>query len=153
MLSRCGHSLGGAAVLRAAPQIASAKAVVTIGAPFDPGHVTHNFGDALDKITTEGEAEVDLGGRSFTIGRGFVEDVQAQELEPIIASMKKALLVLHAPRDGYGPEAMIAAIRGLATQPRPSEISIPGLLDGLDRVAERAAAAFDSAARPQARRA
>ena len=61
--------------------------------------------------------------------------------------------MLHAPRDGYGPEAMIAAIRGLATQPRPSEISIPGLLDGLDLVAERAAAAFDSAARPQARRA
>lgn len=94
-----GHSLGGAAVLRAAPRIASAKAVVTIGAPFDPGHVTHNFADALETITTEGQAQVDLGGRPFTIGRDFVEDVQAQELEPIIASMKKALLVLHAPRD------------------------------------------------------
>ncbi|WP_323772032.1 bifunctional alpha/beta hydrolase/OsmC family protein [Antarctobacter sp.] len=94
-----GHSLGGAAVLRAAPHIASARAVVTIGAPFDPGHVTHNFADALDKITTDGKAQVDLGGRPFTIGRDFVEDVQAQELEPIIGAMKKALLVLHAPRD------------------------------------------------------
>ena len=45
-----GHSLGGAAVLKAAGQIDSVKAVVTIGAPFDPGHVTHNFGDALTRI-------------------------------------------------------------------------------------------------------
>lgn len=94
-----GHSLGGAAVLRAAPRIASAKAVVTIAAPFDPGHVTHNFADALDTIREEGQAQVDLGGRPFVIGRDFVEDVQAQELEPIIGSLKKALLVLHAPRD------------------------------------------------------
>lgn len=94
-----GHSLGGAAVLRAAPRIASAKAVVTIGAPFDPSHVTHNFADALETIRAEGQAQVDLGGRPFVIGRDFVEDVMAQELEPIIGSMKKALLVLHAPRD------------------------------------------------------
>src|SRR3984885_12806804 len=35
-----GHSLGGAAVLAAARQIPDAKAVVTIGAPSDPIHVT-----------------------------------------------------------------------------------------------------------------
>jgi fermentation-respiration switch protein FrsA (DUF1100 family) len=58
-----GHSLGGAAVLRAAAGIPSARAVVTIGAPFDPGHVTNNFGAALDRIADEGVAEVDLGGR------------------------------------------------------------------------------------------
>lgn len=94
-----GHSLGGAAILKAAPDIASAKAVVTIGAPFDPGHVTHNFGEALDHIRDNGSATVTLAGRSFTIGRDFVEDVEAAELSPIVASMKKALLVMHAPRD------------------------------------------------------
>ncbi|MBY6114803.1 bifunctional alpha/beta hydrolase/OsmC family protein [Mameliella alba] len=94
-----GHSLGGAAVLRAAPMIESVKAVTTIGAPFDPDHVTHNFADALAQIESEGEAQVDLGGRPITIGRDFVEDVRAQELAPIISTMKKALLVLHAPRD------------------------------------------------------
>src|SRR6201995_6112641 len=35
-----GHSLGGAAVLAAAGQIAEARAVATIAAPSDPGHVT-----------------------------------------------------------------------------------------------------------------
>ncbi|PYG34490.1 bifunctional alpha/beta hydrolase/OsmC family protein [Pelagimonas varians] len=94
-----GHSLGGAAVLRAAPEIASAKAVATIGAPFDPGHVTHNFGDALGEIRENGRAEVMLGGRPVILGQEFVEDVQAETLGPIISGMKRALLVLHAPRD------------------------------------------------------
>ncbi|WP_299928155.1 bifunctional alpha/beta hydrolase/OsmC family protein [uncultured Pelagimonas sp.] len=94
-----GHSLGGAAVLRAAPDIASVKAVTTIGAPFDPGHVTHNFGDALDEIAAKGKAEVMLGGRPVTLGHDFVKDVEAETLGPIISNMKRALLVLHAPRD------------------------------------------------------
>ncbi|QGX99427.1 OsmC family protein [Roseovarius faecimaris] len=94
-----GHSLGGAAVLGAARKIDSAKAVVTIGAPFDPGHVTHNFGDALDKIGREGVAEVKLGGRTVRIGRDFVENVKAESLEGEIANLHRALLVLHAPLD------------------------------------------------------
>ncbi len=94
-----GHSLGGAAVLRAAGQMPSVKAVTTIGAPFDPAHVTHNFGDALDKIEAEGEAEVNLGGRPIRIGRDFVHDVNAENLAPAIANLKRALLVLHAPND------------------------------------------------------
>ncbi len=94
-----GHSLGGAAILKAAPRIESARAIVTIGAPFDPGHVTHNFGDALDGIRAEGQATVSLAGRPFTIGRDFVEDVQAAELATVIPTLKQALLVMHAPRD------------------------------------------------------
>ncbi len=94
-----GHSLGGAAVLKAAAEIESIKAVATIGAPFDPGHVTHNFGDALDRIAADGAAEVSLAGRPFKIGKGFVEDVSAAALEPIIGKLGKALLVMHAPRD------------------------------------------------------
>ena len=105
-----GHSLGGAAVLRAAGTIASARAVVTIGAPFDPDHVLHNFGDALDRIEADGSAEVTLAGRSFTIGRDFVHDVRAEELGPAIRHLGRALLVLHAPRDavvGIGNAANI----------------------------------------------
>ena len=94
-----GHSLGGAAMLRAAGDIAAARAVVTIGAPFDPGHVTHNFADALDRIREDGQAEVRLGPRSVHIGRDFVEDIAETRLEPDIHGLRKALLVLHAPRD------------------------------------------------------
>ncbi|SMC42325.1 alpha/beta fold hydrolase [Primorskyibacter flagellatus] len=94
-----GHSLGGAAVLRAAGSIDSVRAVVTIAAPFDPAHVTHNFSDALDKIAETGRAEVDLGGQTFTISQDFVQDVTSEKLENAISGLKRALLVMHAPRD------------------------------------------------------
>jgi predicted glycosyltransferase len=41
-------------------------------------------------------------------------------------------------RDGLTPASMIAAIRGLPHQKRPSESGADGLLNGLDRVIERA---------------
>lgn len=94
-----GHSLGGAAVLAAASRIDSARAVVTIAAPFDPGHVMHNFGDALERIEAEGVAEVQLGGHAVRIGRDFINDVKAETLAPRIKDLDRALLVLHAPRD------------------------------------------------------
>jgi len=94
-----GHSLGGAAVLAAAADVPSATAVAVIGAPFEPGHVTHNFEGALEAIAADGSAEVTLGGRTLRIGRGFVEDVAAARLAPAIAGLRRALLVLHAPGD------------------------------------------------------
>ncbi|SHJ71270.1 putative redox protein [Shimia gijangensis] len=94
-----GHSLGGAAVLRAATDMTSVRAVATIGAPFDPAHVTHNFGDVVDQVCKEGEARVDLGGRPFTIKRQFLDDISTHNLTSAVAGLGKALLVLHAPRD------------------------------------------------------
>lgn len=92
-----GHSLGGAAVLAAAPQIESVLAVATIGAPFDPEHVTHNFADP--QADADGTLNVTLAGRPIRIGKGFLDDVAATNLTRIIGSMKRALLVMHAPRD------------------------------------------------------
>ncbi|WP_170359036.1 bifunctional alpha/beta hydrolase/OsmC family protein [Ruegeria arenilitoris] len=94
-----GHSLGGAAVLRARAGIPSVKAVVTLGAPADPGHVSHHFEAALPQIEQEGSAEVMLGGRPFRIGKAFVDDISETALTPAIGDLKAALLVLHAPRD------------------------------------------------------
>ena len=94
-----GHSLGGAAVLKAAGQIDSLKAVVTIGAPFDPEHVTDNFKGAISEICAKGTADVSLGGRPFKISRAFIEDIAKAELTTAIAKLNRALLVLHAPRD------------------------------------------------------
>lgn len=94
-----GHSLGGAAILRAAEAIPSAKAVATIAAPFDPANVTDHFADALPRIARDGSAEVDLGGRSFRIGHAFVEDVSRARLEAAVGRLGRALLVLHSPAD------------------------------------------------------
>ncbi len=94
-----GHSLGGAAAIKAAPQIDSLRAVVTIGAPVDPAHVAQNFGGKLDEIYRNGSAQVMLAGRSFEIRRQFLEDIAGSSLKETLHHLKLALLVLHAPRD------------------------------------------------------
>ncbi len=94
-----GHSLGGAAILAIAAEVPEAKAVVTIGAPADPQHVLHNLGEQLETICAEGEARVSLAGREFTIKRRFVDDIASVSLEQAVKSLRKALLVMHAPLD------------------------------------------------------
>ena len=94
-----GHSLGGAAILAAASQIPEAKAVVTIAAPSDPPHVTGLFADSIEKIRKDGEAEVSLAGRPFSIRREFLDDIAEQSLIARVATLHKALLVMHAPSD------------------------------------------------------
>tara|TARA_R110002096_G_scaffold119038_7_gene257788 strand:- start:7706 stop:8923 length:1218 start_codon:yes stop_codon:yes gene_type:complete len=113
-----GHSLGGAAVLRAAKDMPSVKAVATIGAPADPSHVVHNFSHALDEITDKGAAQVNLAGRPFTIRKSFVDDVNAQSLDACISTLKRALLVLHSPIDETVGIDSAAAIFTAAKHPK-----------------------------------
>ena len=93
-----GHSLGGAAVLKAAGRIPEVTAIATIGAPFDAKHVSKQLGSDLDRITELGEAEVDLAGRKFTIKKQFVDDIRSQDSEHI-SKLRRALLILHSPVD------------------------------------------------------
>ena len=94
-----GHSLGGAAVLAAAHRIPEARAVVTIGAPFDPAHVVGLFGDRAAEIASKGEVEVTLEGRPFRVRRALLDDIAQQNLAPLVATLHKALLVFHSPTD------------------------------------------------------
>jgi len=94
-----GHSLGGAAILAAAGQIAEAKAVVTIAAPSDPAHVTHFFKDKVEDIRSQGKVEVSLAGRPFQIKREFLDDIAEHNLMAQVEKLHKALLVLHSPTD------------------------------------------------------
>jgi len=94
-----GHSLGGAAVLRAAPRIPSSRAVVTVGAPCQPGHVAKMLQDDRATIEREGSATVELAGRRFCIRKEFLDDLEAiGGLDPI-RSLRRALLVMHSPVD------------------------------------------------------
>ncbi len=94
-----GHSLGGAAVIKAAAQMPGIKAVATIGAPFDPAHVAQNFEQALPDIMEHGVAEVKLAGRPFRITQDFLDDIEQGSLTPALSGLGAALLILHAPRD------------------------------------------------------
>jgi uncharacterized OsmC-like protein/pimeloyl-ACP methyl ester carboxylesterase len=94
-----GHSLGGAAVLAAAHRIPEAKAIVTIGAPSDVSHVLQHFQAQLEDIERDGIANVTLAGRTFPVSRTLVEDAKSHTLQQRIANLRKALLIMHAPRD------------------------------------------------------
>ena len=94
-----GHSLGGAAVVAVADRLPQVRAVATIGAPSDAGHVIEQFGSKLDEIEARGEAEVLLAGRPFTIKQQFVRDVTGAKVRDAAARLGRPFLVLHAPTD------------------------------------------------------
>lgn len=94
-----GHSLGGAAVLQAAHHIPGCKGVATIAAPCNPNHVKQNFEMKLDEIEDKGQARVTLEGRSFNIKKQFLDDLEETNMNDIIHSLDRALLVFHSPVD------------------------------------------------------
>ncbi len=113
-----GHSLGGAAVLAAAPHVPDATTVVTIGAPASAAHVTHNFAANLADLVAKGTAEVALAGRTFTITKQFLDDLTGQNFLDDLAKMRKALLVCHAPQDEYVGIENASAIFTAARHPK-----------------------------------
>lgn len=129
-----GHSLGGAAVLRAAAHIEEAQVVATIGAPAEPGHVTNHFGPGLATIEAEGEAEINIGGRPFTVRKQFLDDIAAQRIRDGLGRLGKALYVFHSPTDATVGIDNAAEIFQAARHPK-SFIS----LDGADHLLSRRA--------------
>lgn len=129
-----GHSLGGTAVLAAAAEIPEARAVVTIGAPADPEHIARLFAPERPTIMREGEAEVMIGGRRFTITRRFLDDLARHPLAERLAGLRKALLVCHAPLDQVVGIENATRIFGAAKHPK-SFLS----LDDADHLLTRAA--------------
>lgn len=75
-----GHSFGGAAVLAAASRLPDVKAVITIGAPAEPKHITHLLKEKMEDIQSKGEAEVKLAGRTFRIQKQFLQDLDNHRL-------------------------------------------------------------------------
>jgi putative redox protein len=120
-----GHSLGGAAVLYAAADIAAITAVASIGAPSDPIHVTRLISSDLDDISTKGQAEVSIGGRPFTIKKQFIDDLKAIDMSLVLKNLRKAVLIAHSPQDNIVGIDNAAAIFTAARHPK-SFVSLDG---------------------------
>jgi len=127
-----GHSLGGTATLRAALQVPECQGVVTIGSPADAQHVAAQFQCDIETIEREGEAEVKLAGRPFTIQKQFLDDIRSTSVESI-RQLKPALLVMHSPTDDVVNISEAERIYVSATHPK-SFIS----LDNADHLLSRA---------------
>lgn len=95
-----GHSLGGAAILAAAGEMAGVRAVATIGAPFDVSHLLHLLDPVgLAQLERQEQSLAQVLGRPLSVGKAFVDDLRGHNQGVRIAALRRPLLVLHAPRD------------------------------------------------------
>jgi putative redox protein len=144
-----GHSFGGAAAIAAAHLVENVHAVVSIGAPYEPAHVEHNYDALVERILTDGEAPFLIGGKALTLRRHFIEDVRATDLREQIRTLRRALLVMHSPTDNTVGITNASKIFQAARHPR-SFVSLEGadhLLTGRNQ-ATRAARIISAWADP-----
>jgi putative redox protein len=113
-----GHSLGGAAALRAPASIAAVRAVATIGAPFDPAHVRHLLGEAAAIAERDGSAPLTLASGTFRITKQFVDDLSAGDARSTLRALRRSLLVLHSPVDATVDVDNATAIFQAALHPK-----------------------------------
>jgi len=94
-----GHSLGGAATIVAASQLAKIRAVVVIAAPDDPAHMQHLLRNSLPEIDQNGWALVNIGGQDFRIEEHFLKDVSNQDIQRSLDLLDRPILILHSEKD------------------------------------------------------
>ncbi len=94
-----GHSLGGAAVIAAAARIPSTRALATIGAPSDAGHVLDSIQGDLQEIEQQGSGEVSIGGRNFPLSASFLKAAREADILHAVSHLHVPLLIAHAPHD------------------------------------------------------
>jgi len=106
-----------------------------------------SFDTKIEHLMQKAAAIVAMGGYNTFCEilsfdkRALIVPRTRPRLEQYIRAVEAERLGLVRMLSDYGaprtPERMATALRSLETQPRPSEVVVPGLLDGLDRVQER----------------
>jgi len=101
-----GHSLGGAAAILAAHRLHTLDRVVAIASPADVAHVKHLFGTGGEaEVRAKGCAMVDIGGRPFPLGIGFVDDLEHHDVLSAASELDVPLLIVEAGDDSVvGPD-------------------------------------------------
>ncbi|WP_246215916.1 glycosyltransferase family protein [Microvirga makkahensis] len=106
-----------------------------------------SFDNKIERLMKKADAMVAMGGyNTFCEALSFdkrtlIVPRTRPRLEQYIRAVETERLGLVRMLSDYKeprtPERMAQALRNLSFQPRPSEVTIPDLLDGLDRVQER----------------
>ncbi|WP_370644864.1 glycosyltransferase family protein [Microvirga sp. ACRRW] len=106
-----------------------------------------SFDTKIERLMRKADAIVAMGGyNTFCEALSFdkrtlIVPRTRPRLEQYIRAVEAERLglvrMLSDHNEPRTPERMAEALRALASQRRPSEVTIPGLLDGLDRVQER----------------
>jgi alpha/beta superfamily hydrolase len=120
-----GHSLGGTAVLAAAPHIPECVAVATIAAPSDTRQLRDRLASQAPDLGERGEAVVDVMGHRVRIKPQMLADLEQHEVASLAASLNRALLIFHSPNDEVVPILHARRIFDAATHPK-SFIALDG---------------------------
>ena len=94
-----GHSLGGAAMVQVAPQIGSARALVTIASPSSTEHLAEYLDRTNPDIREEGEGEVTIGGRSYRLKKQLLDNLLKQDLPSALRKLTIPHLIFHPTED------------------------------------------------------
>lgn len=139
-----GHSLGGAAVLRAARRVDSVAAVATVGAPYLPGRAatsllaafsdedgTEDSTGAAGAVSEDDCRTVTLAGRPLEFRRRFLTDLAEYSVPTTVDADVAALgrrgvplLIMHSPTDQTVPVTDAVSLFTAASWPK-SLLSIP----------------------------
>ena len=138
-----GHSLGGAAAMAVAggeDVPGDLSSLVTLAAPSDTSHLAKLLVGMNPSIETEGQGEVSIGGRTWTIRREFVEQLRQYDLPGQISKIVLDTLSFHSPTDSTvafdHALRIVNLIRGGDRGGRASLVTLPGsdhLLTRFDR--------------------
>lgn len=90
--------------------------------------------EKVEEIEEKGKATVNIGGRPFTIAKGFIDDLENHKPEEAAKKLRKALLILHSPQDTTVGIENAAKMYDAAMHPK-SFIS----LDGADHLLSKRA--------------
>lgn len=113
-----GHSLGGAASLRAALDLPSVGAVVTINSPSGPHTILGKIAGTEAAMERDGRVPLNVGDREMPITADFVADAKTHDMQAHIAALGRPLLVLHDPRDPVVPISESDLILAAAQHPK-----------------------------------
>ena len=94
-----GHSLGGAAMVRMAPRIESARALVTIASPSSTAHLADYLDDANPAILQQGEGDVTIGGRTYRLKKQLIDNLRQQDLPAALGELALPHLIFHPDTD------------------------------------------------------
>ncbi len=118
-LGLIGHSLGGAAVLTAAPKIRPVRAIAIIGAPASAKHVANLIEpDVAARAQIEGCAFATIAGRTFPISKQFLDDLDRFDSTNAIGASTIPTMILHSPEDSIVPVEEGERIFGMLAQPK-----------------------------------
>lgn len=94
-----GHSFGGVCSLAMAGTLSCVRGVITLAAPSDTPHLADLLQRMNPRIVSEGQGEVTIGGRTYTITDRMLSDFRQHDVPAQLSRLAKPVLLFHSPED------------------------------------------------------